>query len=228
MERFFSGTGTSYDRVIGLGTLGLDRWWKARILGAMPRALDRVVDQGSGTGNLTFRIARRYPGARVVGVELRREYAAIARRRASVLGLERVSFVQGLAEEVAFRPGSIDCVTSSCLAKYADAERLAANLGAMLRPGGVALLHDFTYPRVHLFARVWEWHLVALRRLWARPFPEWAEAFSGFGDLMRTSRWVAEVADALGRHGFAEIRTQSLSLGAAALLTAVRSRRGGR
>ncbi|MHB8767257.1 MAG: class I SAM-dependent methyltransferase [Deferrisomatales bacterium] len=222
VERFFGGTGASYDRIVRWGTLGFDGWWKRRILAAVPAGSAVVVDQASGTGILTFRLARRLPAAAVVGVELRREYAAVAAARARALGLGRVSFVEGRAEEVAFRPGSVDCVTSSYLAKYAELGPLAANLAHMLRPGGRAVLHDFTRPRVPLFARGWEVHLRLLRALGSPRFPEWRPVFDELPGLLRQTTWVDDLPRALAGAGFGDVRVRSLTFGAAALVTATR------
>jgi len=56
--RFFSGTGFSYDRVATLCTWGFDRYWKRRIIAAIPSGSARILDQACGTGILTLQIAR--------------------------------------------------------------------------------------------------------------------------------------------------------------------------
>lgn len=222
VERFFSGTGTSYRLTATFGTLGFDLWWKHRILSAVPPDAARVVDQASGTGILTFGLARRLPGSLVVGVELRREYAALAREEKRRRGISNVCFVQGRAEDVAVRP-PVDCIASSYLAKYADLEALAANAAGMLRPGGVILIHDFTYPASWVLARLWEAYLRLLRAAWGRLYPEWRQALEGLPGLLRHTTWVADAVGALGRHGFERVRVRSLTWGAAALVTARRA-----
>lgn len=218
VERFFSGTGTSYRFTATVGTLGFDLWWKNRILAAVPAGAARIVDQASGTGILTFALARRFPESLVVGVELRREYAAVAQAEKARLGARNVHFVQGRAEEVAVRP-PVDCITSSYLAKYADLEALAANAAEMLRPGGAILLHDFTYPTSRLLVRVWEAYLRLLGAVWGRAYPEWREALGGLPALLRHTTWVPGAVGALERHGFQDVRVRRLTWGAAALVT---------
>ncbi|MEW6489768.1 MAG: methyltransferase domain-containing protein [Thermodesulfobacteriota bacterium] len=221
VERFFSGTGTSYRLTATFGTLGFDLWWKHRILSAVPPHAARVLDQASGTGILTFGLARRLPGSLVVGVELRREYAALAQEEKRRRGISNVCFVQGRAEEVAVRP-PVDCIASSYLAKYADMEALAANAAGMLRPGGAILLHDFTYPASRVLARIWEAYLRLLGAAWGRLYPAWREALDGLPGLLRHTTWVADAVGALERHGFEDVRVRRLTWGAAALVTGLR------
>jgi demethylmenaquinone methyltransferase / 2-methoxy-6-polyprenyl-1,4-benzoquinol methylase len=219
VDRFFSGTGATYRRTATLGTLGFDLWWKRQIVAAVPPGASRILDQASGTGILTFRLGRRFPESLVIGVELRREYLAIAQGEKERLRADNVHFVQGRAEDVAVRP-PLDCITSSYLAKYADLDGLIANARGMLRPGGVVLLHDFTYPTRPLLAKVWEAYLGLLGAVWGRAHPEWREALGGLPALVRQTDWAAGAVRALARYGFGGITVRRLTLGAAALVSA--------
>ena len=221
VDRFFSGTGASYRRTATLGTLGFDLWWKRRILEGIPGDASSILDQASGTGILTFQIARRFPRSRVVGVELRREYADVARRERARLGVRNVEFIQGRAEEVVLRR-PVDCITSSYLAKYADLDALVANAAGMLRPGGVMLLHDFTYPSLAPLAKIWEAYLRLLGKVWGRCHPAWREALAGLPELVRETTWVADSVRALHYNGFEEIRLRRQTWGAATLVSARR------
>ena len=104
VHRLFSGTGTTYDRIVGLTTLGLDGRWKERILEKIPAWSTRIVDQACGTGILTLKIARKFPHARVTGVDVTEEYLRIANERVKASGLPNVELILGRAEEIV--PGS--------------------------------------------------------------------------------------------------------------------------
>ena len=41
-ERFFSGNAESYDHIARVSTLGLDWWWKRKILRKIPDTADRI------------------------------------------------------------------------------------------------------------------------------------------------------------------------------------------
>ncbi len=219
VQRFFSGTGSSYDRVVVLNTFGMDIWWKRKILEKIPEGAVRILDQGCGTGILTFRMARRYPGARVTGVELREEYLRFAREKARKLKISNVDFILGRAEDV-FAGDDFDCVTSSYLAKYVDLELLIRNIGRMLRPGGVLVMHDFTYPRNRTFVRVWEFYFRLLQTAGSWKFPEWGEVYEGLPGFLRRSSWVAELTAILGENGFSRMAIEPLTWGTSALVTA--------
>ena len=76
VERFFRGTGATYDLMVHAATFGIDRLWKRRMVAIVrervgaPRS---ILDLACGTGLSTFAFARTFPEARIVGVELREE-----------------------------------------------------------------------------------------------------------------------------------------------------------
>jgi len=212
VERFFAGTAKSYDFIVDATTLGADRRWKRAIVGAIPAGARRILDLASGTGILTFAIAERFPNAQVVGVELRDEYLQIARRRARERGLDRVEFVLGRAED--YREGRFDAIVSSYLAKYADLPVLCRSARDMLEPGGIVLMHDFTYPSNPSTERLWRLQFAVIRPLLGTVFPSWRPAFDGLPELIRETRWVKDLVDGLRAQGFDPVAEELSAHGA--------------
>jgi len=219
VHRFFSGTGFSYDQVALLCTLGFDRLWKRKIIDKIPRRPRRIIDQASGTGILTFEIARRFPDCEVIGVELRDEYLSIAKEKARGLRIGNVRFILGRAEDVV-PDGAFDCITSSYLAKYADLKTLLAQAGRMLRPGGLIIMHDFTYPPHSLFRSGWQTYLAILRLLGTKIYPEWRTAFYELPGFLRETRWLTESIALLTEQGFRNLEVETLTFGTSAIVTA--------
>lgn len=215
VERFFSGTGPTYDAMVHYATCGIDRRWKRHILAQVPSGSRRILDLASGTGILTRALAQRFPSAEVVGVELREEYLAVAREKP----LRNTSFYLGRAEDFS-SDASFDCVVSSYLAKYADLPRLAAAAASWLTPGGTFLAHDFTLPPHPLLRRVWRLYFYLLQTLGAPLLPAWREIFYGLPRLIQETRWVHELPAAMEQEGFHNIRLDYLTLSGSALLRA--------
>jgi demethylmenaquinone methyltransferase/2-methoxy-6-polyprenyl-1,4-benzoquinol methylase len=219
VNRFFSGTGPTYDSVVNLCTFGWDRSWKKKILAKIPEGSVRIMDQACGTGILTFQIAHQFPRSRVIGVELRDEYLNIAIEKAKGLGISNVEFILGRAEDVLIEE-SLDCITSSYLAKYAELGSLVRNMKKMLRRGGVLILHDFTHPPPGPFGRTWQLYFKLLQKFGSWKYPQWRAAFYGLPALLRQTKWVTELVDSLSENSFADIRVQSLTWGTSTIVTA--------
>jgi demethylmenaquinone methyltransferase / 2-methoxy-6-polyprenyl-1,4-benzoquinol methylase len=222
VERFFTGTGSSYDLVVRLGTLGFDSYWKRRILAKVPPS-QAILDLACGTGIVTFALARRNPQARLVGVDVTEDYLQVARKKARDLGAN-VEFIHADAETVVLQ-GRFDCITSSYIPKYVDANKLLENITPVLRPGGMIVLHDFLYPRHPLARKIWHGYNRMLNFVGRRLFPEWQEVFdNNLTDLIVRSNWLEEFAMAFREHGYADIEIERLTFGSAAIISATKKR----
>ena len=219
VQRYFSGTGFSYDQVATICTFGFDKYWKRKIIGKIPARPACIIDQACGTGILTLKIARRFPDCRVIGVELRDEYLAIAREKARASGISNVEFVLGRAEDVVVE-GDCDCITSSYLAKYAELGTLILNTRKMLRPGGLIIMHDFTYPANPVFLLLWQTYFKLLRMIGSRIFPEWRTVFYELPEFLLQTTWLPDSIAMMKEAGFSDITSKSLTFGTSAIVTA--------
>ena len=205
--------------MVNLTTAGLDHWWKRKIMEKIPSHPVRIVDQASGTGILTFKIARRFPGCRVIGIELRKEYLNIAIEKNRVFGLKNVVFILGRAEDVLLKD-RFDCITSSYLGKYAEMETLIRNAKKMLRNGGVLVMHDFTYPKNRLCSWFLGRYFNVLQGIGSRMYPPWRIIFYELYGLLRRTKWVAESVRTLEINDFSNIKVESHTLGISTIVTA--------
>jgi demethylmenaquinone methyltransferase / 2-methoxy-6-polyprenyl-1,4-benzoquinol methylase len=218
-EQFFSGNAATYDRIAKFSTLGLDAWWKRKILKKIPKGAGRILEQASGTGILTFQIARRFPKSRIIGVELQEQYLGIARKKAADMQLTNVEFIHGRAEDVVL-DGEFDCIISDYLAKYVDLDLLVAQARKMLRAGGVLVMHEFTRPTNLLFLEIWKMHFRFLQSFGRWKYPEWETAFRDLPLLLAKTRWVEELTHALSANDFSDIKIEYLAFGASAIVSA--------
>jgi demethylmenaquinone methyltransferase / 2-methoxy-6-polyprenyl-1,4-benzoquinol methylase len=223
-KRFFADNGSTYDPIANFCTLGLDSLWKRQILKRIPEDATQIIDQACGTGILTLQIARRFPRCRVIGVDIHEAYLDIARQKACDLRLSNVEFIGGYAEDIIFEEGSIDCITSSYLAKYADLGRLVSNAKTMLRQDGTLILHELTYPLNPVFHGLWKLHFRFLQTYGVWKYPEWERAFRELPALLQQTRWADDLLKVLDAHHFSDIILVPLIFQTSALITAKNSK----
>ena len=218
-ERFFSGNSATYEQIANFTSLGLDGWWKRKIVNKIPHNPTRILDQACGTGLLTFKIAQRFPLCRILGVDLQDEYLGIARQKAQALRLTSVEFIHGKAEDVVLE-GDFDCITSCYLAKYADLTRLVSHAHDMLREDGMFIMHELTYPTRLIYAFLWRIHFRLLQAYGAWRHPEWRIAFHELPVCLKETRWIDELVGALNANKFTDINIEYLAFGASAIVSA--------
>ena len=128
----------------------------------------RILDLGCGTGEITRRLARRYPDAQVIGVDILEHTVQLARRVSADLG-ERVRYEQGDAFALSFGVEAFDLVVCRHLSQAVpDFPQVLAEITRVLRRGGWLHLLSEDYGMLHFPAtgsfdpdRFWNEHAVA-------------------------------------------------------------------
>jgi demethylmenaquinone methyltransferase/2-methoxy-6-polyprenyl-1,4-benzoquinol methylase len=144
---------------------------------------------------------------------------AEAKARRAALDVE---FIQADAERWAPPPKAFDAVMASYLPKYVAIDRWLPLAASALRPGGLLLAHDFTYPPGRAARAGWEAWWRALRPPLARR-SGWGSVAEELPHIVRRTTWLPELVRALPRHGFAQPSVRTLTFGAAALVEARRA-----
>jgi ubiquinone/menaquinone biosynthesis C-methylase UbiE len=143
-------------------------------LAAVDSASVRMLDLGTGTGQGAFALARRFPDAEVVGVDLADSMLAEARRKTPAELAERVRFENGDASALQFPDASFDLVAHANMIPFFD------ELSRVLVPGGQALFAFSLGPGTPIYVPP-----ERLRReLARRGFTEFAEFAAGKGTAL--------------------------------------------
>jgi SAM-dependent methyltransferase len=99
-----------------------------------PRA--KIADIGCGSGEITKRLAEKYPQAEIVGIDILESSVAYARKHHAGFA-PRVQFQQGDAFELALSDGRYDLVVNRHMTQAVpEPERVLAELARICRPGG--------------------------------------------------------------------------------------------
>jgi len=137
----------------------------------------RVLDVGSGSGDVSFLAARQVgPTGQVVGVDRSPLAVATASRRAQELELPNTRFVEGDAGTMAFEEPFDAAVGRFVLEFSRDPSALLRSIAAHVRPGGVIAFQevdwsgDRSHPVVPTFIRCLDWGVEALQRSGADPY----------------------------------------------------------
>ena len=100
-----------------------------------------ILDAGCGTGDYSLYLARRYPDAVVVGLDIDRACIKRAQNAARALEIRNVHFAVGDLAQLRFR-GIFDAIVSiDVLEHIANQDAAIANLASALGQGGVMFLH---------------------------------------------------------------------------------------
>jgi len=151
----FQGRGDDFAQAVAESTWGLQVVTVKKILPALEGLAARleadgtVLEIGCGTGNLLVQLAKAFPRARVVGVDIDADSLALARNRIDKAGFaERAQVRQG-SVGATVTPSTVDAaVMVEVLHEIAPKIRpsVISECAAALKPGGWLLIVDETYP----------------------------------------------------------------------------------
>jgi len=214
VPEFFNHTASSYDKIVKKTTFGKDNFWKKEIIKNIPKNSSSILDLACGTGILTKRIFEKFPNANIMGVDITSSYLEIAKQRLS--SYPNVSFQRLDAEKLNLNE-KFDCITSSYIPKYCDAETLIETCLLHLNPGGKIILHDFVYPPNPIIRGLWNFYFVILD-IYGHFVPDWKNVFLELAKLIQKTTWLKDYEKVMKNHGLL-VKKQFFTLGSSAILS---------
>jgi demethylmenaquinone methyltransferase/2-methoxy-6-polyprenyl-1,4-benzoquinol methylase len=216
VRAMFARVARRYDVANHLLSFNIDRLWRARTVRRVRPILDRpgarVLDICCGTGDLTLALARQCR-APVFGSDFCHPMLAAARGKGAGAGLFEAD-----ALRLPLRDASLDLIT------VAFGFRNLANYGAglaemrrVLRPNGMAAILEFSQPPNPVFAAIYNFYSRYILPLIGGALSGSRDAYRYLPESVRKFPSPEELAEAMRRAGFAEVRYERFTGGIVAL-----------
>jgi len=161
IEHMFSAIAPRYDLLNRLLSGGRDRGWRREAIRATALPAEgQLLDVCTGTADMVIEAARRFPTARIVGVDFSRPMIGLGRTKVARAGVtNRVSLQVAPAEALPFPDQSFNAVTVAFgLRNIPDRLRGLREMHRVLMVGGRAVILEFTTPPGCVFRRLYLWY----------------------------------------------------------------------
>jgi demethylmenaquinone methyltransferase / 2-methoxy-6-polyprenyl-1,4-benzoquinol methylase len=220
----FHSVASRYDLMNDLMSGGLHRLWKAAMIEALnpPRA-DRpfaLLDVAGGTGDIAFRAAKAAgAGFRATVCDINSDMLDVGRARAAAAHFDdRVFFVEGNAEALAFPDRSFDAYTIAFgIRNVPRIDSALREAFRVLKPGGKFLCLEFSTVDVPGLDRIYDLFSFNVIPPLGRAVTGDAESYRYLVESIRKFPKPSTFADMIRAAGFARVSWQSLSGGIVAL-----------
>jgi ubiquinone/menaquinone biosynthesis methyltransferase len=150
----FARVADGYDRLNRILSLGLDVTWRRRALALLASGLPAegrtdILDLATGTADFAIAAARRFPKARVTGLDLTPAMLEIGARKVADEGLAgRISLLACDAAALPFADGTFDAALCAFgFRNFPDIPSSLSEAARILRDGGQLAVLEFFRPR---------------------------------------------------------------------------------
>ena len=156
----FDSVAQKYDVMNDLMSFGVHRLWKQYTINQSGvRHGQRVLDLAGGTGDLAAKMSERVGAdGSVILADINESMLAVGRDRMIDLGrIENIRYALANAEALPFADGSFDCITIAFgLRNVTDKQAALNSMFATLKPGGRALVLEFSKPVLPLLSKAYD------------------------------------------------------------------------
>lgn len=160
VREVFDSVADRYDLMNDLMSLGIHRWWKHQAVEmAGLRRGHRVLDLAAGTGDLSARMSGLVgPEGLIIFSDINAAMLAQGRNRMLDRGLVgNIQYLQVDAQAIPVADESLDAVTIGFgLRNVTDKLQALKEMNRVLRPGGRAVILEFSHPREAILSRLYD------------------------------------------------------------------------
>src|SRR6056297_2029311 len=228
LQKMFNKVPGSYDLLNRLLTFRMDEHWRKKaVQKILKEKPGKVMDLGTGTGDMAVRIARKNNEIDVTGYDFSSSMLNVAEKKAEKYRVSNAHFVEGDAAEMPFSDNEFDVVGISfafrnITFKNPNTSLYLKEILRVLKPGGKLIIVESSQPNSLLIRKGFHFYL--------------RNVVSGIGGRLSKSRgayhYLAysarefytrnELTRLLTDFGFGSVEHTSLFMGAAAISCAAK------
>lgn len=217
----FSSVAGKYDVMNDLMSFGVHRLWKRHFVATSGiRKGDRVLDLAGGTGDIAALLLPRVGDkGEIVVADINAEMLRVGRDRLLDRGLlQGLRWAQVNAEAMPFPDESFDAVTIAFgLRNVTDKDKALADICRVLKPGGRALVLEFSRVQSELFNKLYDFHSFKVLPKLGRLFAGDADSYQYLAESIRKHPDQETLKGMMERAGFGRVEVRNLSNGIVAI-----------
>ncbi len=211
-RQMFGHIASKYDFITRALSFGRDTSWKNKLINDLPVIeAPACLDIACGTGDLTFRLAAKYPQGRIVALDITEQMLDLARSRNK---FSNITFAVGDMCRIDFPDDSFDIVTAGYALRNAPDLQLALKeIRRVMKPGATAAVLDFSKSPNRFFQKTQDFLLRFWGGFWGILLHRNSQLYTYIAASLKQFPDSAALKQLITRQGFSILKSRKHFLG---------------
>jgi demethylmenaquinone methyltransferase / 2-methoxy-6-polyprenyl-1,4-benzoquinol methylase len=223
--KLFDQIAETYDFLNILLSLGIDRLWRKKIIRLLNKTkVDNALDMATGTGDMAILLAQSDHIKKVEGIDLSQEMISIGNEKIKKQSLsDKCELKIGDGVSIPFEDQSQDLITVTFgIRNFPDFQESMKNMHRVLRPGGKAIIMEFSLPENYLIRKFYLFYFRHVLPFIGNLISGHKNAYTYLNQTVEDFPYGQEFADHFLENGFKKVNMHPLTFGIACIYVATK------
>ncbi|MEO6938585.1 MAG: bifunctional demethylmenaquinone methyltransferase/2-methoxy-6-polyprenyl-1,4-benzoquinol methylase UbiE [Candidatus Kapaibacterium sp.] len=226
VRKMFGEIAGRYDFFNHFLSLGFDRLWRKRAIGALRADCKipnpKILDIACGTGDLAFEALRQIPGAEIIGLDLTRPMLDLFQKKIDARRVN-ISLAEGDVEALTYSDNTFNGITIGFGTRnFTRLDVAFKEIHRVLAPGGVFINLELAKPRNFPMRQLYNFYFNGLLPKVATLLSRHNSAYRYLPDSLRKFPDLEDLGEIMKQAGFSSVRWETMTQGIVAIHIAIK------
>ncbi len=219
VAEMFDNIARRYDFLNQLLSLGIHKGWRKKAVGMLKASKPKyILDIATGTGDFAIEALKLNPD-KIIGVDISEGMMKYGREKLIKMNLvDKIELRSGDSENLSFAENTFDALTVGFgVRNFEHLEKGLSNMLRVLKPGGTAIILEFSRPSVFPVKQVYHFYFKWVCPLVGKLFSKDKRAYSYLNESVAAFPAGKDFLSIMTRLGYADCEATPLSFGIATI-----------
>ncbi len=224
VAQMFDSISERYDFLNHMLSMNIDKGWRKKVVKiATAEGPKQILDVATGTADLAIALTKAHP-EKITGIDISNGMLEVGRKKIKEKGLtEIITLQQADSEDLPFDDNTFDIVTVAFgVRNFENLEKGMSEIKRVLKPGGKALVLEFSQPTGFPFKQVYKFYFKNILPTLGKAISKDASAYTYLPESVNAFPYGQKFVDVLKSVGFKQNKFQPVTFGVATIYEAVK------
>ena len=222
VQQMFDNIAHKYDFLNRFLSLGIDVGWRKKAIKMLAEhEPKKILDVATGTADFALATLPLQP-EEVIGVDISEGMLDVGRKKITDQGITNVKLEYGDSEQLRFEDNQFDAVIVAFgVRNFENLDQGLAEINRVLRPGGVAMILEFSKP-TGLFGLIFSIYNKTLLPLWGKLFSGDSAAYTYLPESVAAFPEGDEFKQIMRSLSYLKVNDRRLTFGVCSIYTGIK------